>query len=72
MPRNDFEMTDSVSSNGRTASPLNGEPAARRRSVALASNDHRPHSSVLPVAARIADRGFLKRSIFIGSLIASW
>jgi hypothetical protein len=79
MPRNDnFEMSDIISNNGRNPEEdvafigtKHANGSARRRSVAGGLYD--TQSGPLTTAeARLAERGFLRRSLSIILLIASW
>jgi hypothetical protein len=80
MPRNDdFEMSDIVSSNG-----LDGEEdsamagskytngSTRRRSVVGLNPNHPDEGPVTAAETRLANRGLMKRSVFIATLIGLW
>jgi hypothetical protein len=80
MPRNaDFEMNAFVSNNGRDGEEdpalagseyTNG--STRRRSVVGRSQDDDNEGHVMAAEARLANRGFLGRSVAIATLIGLW
>jgi hypothetical protein len=86
MPRNDtFEMSDIVSNNSGRDTPddsalagskhLNGNASTRRRSLGVASfldDNNDDEEPITAAETKEAERGFLRSSITIGILIASW
>jgi hypothetical protein len=67
MPRHDaFEMSDIASNNSRD------DGSARRRSITNLSQDDAADGSLTAAEARLADRGFWRKSIVVITLIGLW